>query len=207
MDIYEKKPLLNDYFQSICLRGDNPDTCKSTDRHVTRWNQLDENEDDLAVIARNNNEAIQLFHQYQFDLDVVRKGNSVREFKVDKSLINVIQNAQLRMLHLIEEMGIAIETNPTSNIKIGHMSTYNTHPMMEFNNVGLNITGQYRCISVSINTDDSGVFGTSLGREFSLVAAALEKQFKKGESDVSPRIIYDWLDKIRQMAFEQKFYN
>lgn len=78
---------------------------------------------------------------------------------------------------------------------------------MEFNNVGLNMTGLYRGISVSINTDDSGVFGTSLDREFSLVAAALEKQYNKGESDVPPRAIYDWLDKIRSMAFEQKFDN
>ena len=207
MEIYEKKPLLNDYFQSICLRGDNPDTCKSTVRHVTRWNQLDENKDELAVTARGNKEAIQLFHQYQFDPNVVRRGDSVREFKVDKNLIDVIQNTQSRMLHMIEEIGVAIETNPTSNIKIGHMSTYDTHPLTEFNNVGLNVTGLYRGISVSINTDDRGVFGTSLEREFSLVAAALEKQYKKGEHNVPPRVIYDWLEKIRYMAFEQKFYN
>lgn len=205
MEIYGDKPLLDDYFQSLCLRGDNPETSRCTSRPVSRWNQLDENDDVFAVAARKNERAILLFHQYHFDRDVVSRGNSVIEFKVDDALIEVIQKARMRMLHLIEEMGIAIETNPTSNIKIGHMSTYNTHPLMEFNNVGLNSTGQYRGISVSINTDDRGVFGTSLEREFSLVAAAQEKQYKKGESDVPPRVIYDWLDKIRKMAFEQRF--
>lgn len=207
MEVYGNKPLLDDYFQSLCLRGDNPDSSRGTSRPVSRWNQLDENDDVLAVAARKNERAIRLFHQYHYDRDVVDRGNSVIEFKVDDALIEVIQKVRMRMLHLIEEMGIAIETNPTSNIKIGHMSTYNTHPLMEFNNVGLKTTGLYRGISVSINTDDRGVFGTSLEREFSLVAAALEKQYKKGESDVPPRVIYDWLDKIRKMAFEQRFDN
>lgn len=205
MEVYGNKPLLDDYFQSLCLRGDNPLASRGTSRPVSRWNQLDENDDVLAVAARKNECAIKLYHQYHYDREVVDRGNSVIEFKIDDALIEVIQKVRMHMLHLIEEMGIAIETNPTSNIKIGHMSTYNTHPLMEFNNVGLKSTGQYRGISVSINTDDRGVFGTSLEREFSLVAAALEKQYKKSENDVPPRAIYDWLDIIRKMAFEQKF--
>lgn len=205
MEIYGRKPLLDDYFQSICLRGDNPATSKSIVRPTTRWHLLDENDDTLAVVARSNKEARQLFYQYHYDPAVVNRGDNVREFKVGESLIDVIEKNRLQMLNLIEEMGIAIETNPTSNIKIGHMATYEALPLMEFNNVGLFMTGHYRGISVSISTDDSGVFGTSLEREFSLVAAAIEKQYKKGESDVPPRVIYDWLDKIRLMAFEQKF--
>ena len=76
---------------------------------------------------------------------------------------------------------------------------------MEYNNVGLNSSDQYRSISVPINTADSDVFGTSFKRESSLVAAALEKEYKKGNSDVPPRVIYDRVDKIRRMAFEQRF--
>lgn len=49
------------------------------------------------------------------------------------------------------------------------------------------------------------MFGTPFKRESSLVAAALEKEYKKGNSDVPPRVIYDRLDKIRQMAFDQRF--
>lgn len=206
-EIYAEKPLLDDYFQSMCLRGDNPAIGKGTSRPVTRWNQLDENNDTLAADARKNNNAVSLYHKYHFDADVVNSGNKVQEFKVEDRLIEVIEKVRLRMLRQVEEMGISIETNPTSNIKIGHMLTYSTHPLIEFYNVGLNVTRQYRGISVSINTDDRGVFGTSLEREFSLVASALEKQYKNGESDVPPRVIYDWLDRIREMAFEQRFVN
>ena len=206
-EIYGETPSLDDYFQSMCLRGDNPEAYRDIERPVSKWNQLDENDDELAVTARGNPIAVKLFRKYHFDQEVVDRGNKIREFKINDSLIEVIQDVQLRMLNLIEEMGIAIETNPTSNYKIGDISTYSSHPLMKFNNVGLNIESRYHGISVSINTDDSGVFSTSLEREFSLVSAALEKQYKKGDSNLSPRVIYDWLDKIRQMAFEQRFGN
>lgn len=60
-------------------------------------------------------------------------------------------------------------------------------------------------ITVSINTDDKGVFSTSLEREFSVMAAALEKKSLIEKDGNSPRRIYDWLDRIREMGFEMGF--
>ena len=205
LEIFGQKPLLDDYFQSICLRGDNPELYNSSSKMVSRWNQLDKCEDTLAILARKNEVAKNLYKQYHYNSDVVSRGSMVMEFEMTAALTKVIDGLRLKMLHLVEQLGIAIETNPTSNLKIGQFSEYCAHPLMEFNNVGLNRGDKYRGVSVSINTDDKGVFGTSLEREFSLVAAALEKQYQKGESDVPPRVIYDWLDRIRAMAFEQKF--
>ena len=59
--------------------------------------------------------------------------------------------------------------------------------------------------TVSINTDDKGVFSTSLEREFSVMAAALEKKAAMEHDGNSPRRIYDWLDRIREMGFEMRF--
>lgn len=204
-EIFGWKPLLDDYFQSICLRGDNPNLYKIALPNVSRWNQFDENEDALAVTARKNKEARCLFSQYHYDQDVVRKGGVAIEFKVTDTLIEVIDKLRKKMLDKVEGLGISIETNPTSNLKIGHFSAYDAHPLMEFNDVGLCSEGKNRGISVSINTDDRGIFGTSIEREYSLVAAALEKQYRKGTSDMPPRVIYNWLDRVREMAFEQKF--
>lgn len=205
LEIYGKKPLLDDYFQSMCLRGDNPELYNGIPQKISRWNQMDRNEDILAISARKNNAAEDLYKNYHYNKDVVNKGATVMEFKMSDVLIAVIDRMRLKMLHLVEELGIAIETNPTSNLKIGQIAGYDAHPLMEFNNVGISNDGQYRGISVSINTDDRGVFGTSLEREYSLVAAALEKQYQKGDIETPPRMIYDWLDRIRAMAFEQKF--
>ena len=204
-EIFGIKPLLEDYFQSICLRGDNPEFYKNSLPDVSQWNQFDENEDALAVVARKNEEARYLFIQYHYNKDAVCKGDEVMEFIVTDSLLEVIDRLRIKILDKVEELGISIEANPTSNLKIGHFSAYDAHPLMEFNNVGLGVKEKYRGISVSINTDDRGVFGTSIEREYSLVAAALEKLYKKGRSDMPPRVIYNWLDGIREMAFEQKF--
>ena len=57
----------------------------------------------------------------------------------------------------------------------------------------------------SIYTDDKGVFSTSLEREFSVMAAALEKKSLVEKDGNSPRRIYDRLDRIREMGFEMRF--
>lgn len=57
---------------------------------------------------------------------------------------------------------------------------------------------------LSINTDDKGIFSTSLEREFSLLALSLEKKYVK-TGKCLPRVIYEWLDSIRKMSAEQRF--
>lgn len=110
------------------------------------------------------------------------------------------------MLQEIEKKRISIECNPTSNYKIGEMSSYDEHPILKFYNSGLNTPYPKHDIAVSINTDDQGVFSTSLEREYSLIALAMEKNQTEGFKN-SPRRIIDWLDKIRQMSVEQQFDN
>ena len=68
----------------------------------------------------------------------------------------------------------------------------------------LEVDEEPHSISVSINTDDKGIFATSLEREYSLLALSLEKEYAKTGKN-PPRLIYEWLDKIRQLGFEQKF--
>lgn len=62
----------------------------------------------------------------------------------------------------------------------------------------------HHAISVSINTDDAGIFSTSLEREYSLMALALEKHDDE-EHHNTPREIMEWLERVRLMAKEQCF--
>ena len=64
---------------------------------------------------------------------------------------------------VIVKKKIAIETNPSSNVKIGPIDGYIDHPIFRFMANGIN---------VSINTDDKGIFATSLSNEYSLIANA-----------------------------------
>lgn len=61
-------------------------------------------------------------------------------------------------------------------------------------------------LSVSLNTDDQGVFATCIENEYALMATALIKEEdENGEKKYVDRMVYDWLDRIRVMGFEQKF--
>ena len=75
---------------------------------------------------------------------------------------------------------------------------------MKFNNHGLSSPYPHHAVSVSINTDDAGIFSTSLEREYSLMALALEKHEDLEHSN-TPREIMEWLEKVRLMAKEQCF--
>lgn len=197
------RPSIIDYYQSWLLRGNSPNRQASP----TIWGQVRENDNIEVRGAKSNPNALGLFHLYHSsDKEYRKRSYCSTQVKVSDSFVRLVERLQKIMLCEIERLGISIETNPTSNRKIGEFDLYKDHPIFKFYNIGIQTENPLQGISVSINTDDKGVFATSLEREFSLVAAALEKRYLKGEQQNPPRIIYDWLDKIRNMAFEQKFY-
>ena len=66
--------------------------------------------------------------------------------------------------------GLGIETNPSSNYVIGTFKNYAKHPIFNFYNKGLTYDpaklDDCAQLSVSVNTDDQGVFATSLENEY-----------------------------------------
>ena len=61
-------------------------------------------------------------------------------------------------------------------------------------------------LSVSLNTDDQGVFDTLLENEYALMVLALEKaKDEAGHPRYDIEDIYEWLDYVREMGLEQVF--
>lgn len=202
------------YYQSWLLRGNDPLFFKE-DSHETikiianQWNQCAFNNNFQEVReAQKNTVARHLYHQYHYDLEVKRKGEEgeTLKFKEDvrKDLLKSIETIQQQLLTEIEKKHLVIECNPSSNYKIGEFDRYDEHPIIKFFNYGLNTEYPRHDISVSINTDDKGIFATSLEREYSLMALAMEKHYSEGHYN-SPRAIVEWLDKIRAISLEQRF--
>lgn len=207
---------INDYYLSWLLRGDSPtigvdldsanlDKLKNTiDKE---WAYAGFNHHPLAEVALRNSAARQLFdayHAYQY----YNRGNEADELKIPKEYreewYTLLEKIQQDLLSTIERMHIAIECNPSSNYKIGEMTRYDEHPIFKFFNDGIKTPYPSREIAVSVNTDDQGVFSTSLEREYSLLALALERNPFK-DCINTPRDIDNWLDKNRKMSIEQKF--
>ena len=108
------------------------------------------------------------------------------------------------MMDVIAEKDIAIECNPTSNIMIGPFSKYEEHPIFRFYQI--EEKNKKHKLSVSINTDDKGVFATSLTNEYSLIAMALTKQRTyDGKRKWDDESIVDYLHKIIAYSKEQRF--
>lgn len=213
------------YYQSWLLRGDSPYCyvmCENTkeDKYdvvvnpecqasIAPWNVASLNNLEEVVEARSSEMAKVLYFRYHYDSDVKRIGSEGEILRIEptfrKELLELIGKVQLAMLGKLEKYHIAIECNPSSNYKIGEIQRYDEHPITKFYNKGLSTPYPCQHIAVSINTDDAGVFGTSLEREYSLMALALEKHEDENNYN-SPRAIMDWLENIRQMTLEQKFH-
>lgn len=218
--VYQDEAQLADvfsYYQSWLLRGDSPDcylpkgnmvSIDMSDEVIDDWNRVAYNRGVEVDEAHCNPEAKKLYYLYHFNLRVRRNGADSVVFKIKpeyrEAFVEMIEKLQQRMLSEIERLHIAIECNPSSNFKIGEICRYDEHPIFKFNNHGLSSPYPHHSINVSINTDDAGIFSTSLEREYSLIALALEKH-EDNEHVNTPREVMDWLGRIRLMTKEQIF--
>ena len=127
-------------------------------------------------------------------------------FKVTQEYIDLIYQLQDCMIKNLVKMGIAIETNPSSNYMIGTIKKYDQHPIIRFNSRKLKKAVSGMSLSVSINTDDQGVFDTLLENEYALMVLALDKaKDSNGNKLYDIEDIYEWLDYVREMGIEQSF--
>lgn len=200
---------LHTYHNFWLLRGDDPNVYET--EMIEDEFQLNNAEE--VRNARTDNLACTVYHTYHYDSDVKERGNESMECKIDKkyihSFVRVLSKIQEKMQREVAEKGIHIECNPTSNLRIGNIEKYSEHPIVKFHGKGLTLCKSICCkpnISVSINTDDAGIFATSLEKEYTLMAVALSKEVdEKGHKKYSERRIMKWLDNIRQEAIKHQF--
>jgi len=206
------------YYESWKLRGDDPTLYRDnlndnvySKINLTYWERCRINENyPKEKNVRANIDVKFLYQQYHYNPKIKDEGKKIKQFDISSDYIALVNEVQRRILNDFQGKNIGIECNPTSNYLIGTFKRYSKHPILRFNNLGLNLNSATSIdspqLSVSINTDDQGIFSTSLENEYALMAIALEKEKNSDNSSrYSPSVIYDWLDRIRQMGLEQSF--
>lgn len=205
------------YYRAWELRGDDPELYEmgyfDKHRYLEKWEEFRVNfqypqDFSLRWIA----EIALINYMYHYNKDIRESGAKTIEVHVPQNYAGAVAEIQKAMQKDIAKRGIAIETNPSSNFLIGTFRQYDKHPILRFYNKGLGYdTRQIQeCpqLSVSINTDDKGVFSTSLENEYALIACALEfGDGEKGSELYKRSDIYEWLDRVRIMGNEQSFAN
>jgi hypothetical protein len=142
---------------------------------------------------------------YSFNKKARELGEEVCTITITAEFVKHVHEMQLALRRHVSQKDIAIETNPTSNKLISTFKRYDKHPIFNFYNRHLDMETNPQ-LYVSINTDDQGVFSTTLENEYYLLSRALEcAKNPDGTEKYSHQQIRDWLDDIREMGLSQSF--
>lgn len=193
------------YWHSMLLRGTdleciNKAGIESREDWKRTAHQLKKEVQDVA----NDKQAVTLYAKYHHSEEVRKKGIEVEDVKWPLRIIEIAKYIQCKMRKMIAKQGIAIEGNPTSNYKIGRFDRYDELPLFQFFPVRGN--KEKPTISTSINTDDRGVFATSIEREYSLICRAMEKmRAPSGKRMYNENIAQNYINKLRMNGVNQCF--
>ena len=141
---------------------------------------------------------------YHYDVTAKKNGLKTYSFSVDDEYIELIGRFQAYMQKDIAKRGIGVECNPTSNMLIGTFQYYDKHPILAFNNHYLEDDCDNAQIKVSINTDDLGVFDTSLRNEYALLLSSICRK-RHQEGNFNDEAVYEYLNYIRETGIEIAF--
>lgn len=148
-------------------------------------------------------------YQYHYNRHVRCAGQSIEEFPITPSYRTLIEQMQCCMMQKIMAKGLAIECNPSSNQLIGIYGGYENHPLFRFNNYQLPLPrakGENQQLRVSVNTDDQGIFDTSLENEYALLYSVLQDFCDEdGKQLIDNDTIRGYLDHLREMGNDMVF--
>lgn len=156
------------------------------------------------TLYRDRPNIISLMTQYHFGYEERIKGMEVKLIDVDETYAEIVLQIQEQMQKRIQAKGIAVECNLTSNVLIGTFKDYSVHPIFNFNNHIIS-SDESKHLSVSLNTDDQGVFDTSLENEYVLLCSHMAEMKKDGIRLYSDDQIYDYLNYLRKLGNSQVF--
>lgn len=178
-----------DYYQSWKLRGDNPelyrlgekefqDCVEHQQRALIRFDRYAFNSGlkTQGEIIRSKEKLRKLYYVYHYNKSVREKGQEQEEFKVDQRYAELVYQVQNKMIAQLTRDSIAIETNPSSNYLIGTIQKYDEHPILRFNSRKLRTPEKNMSLSVSINTDDQGVFDIITGERICINDTCAEEE-------------------------------
>lgn len=206
-ELYGRSAPMETYRMSMLLRGDNPYSTTTLqvdiiDDMLSDWNSCAFGHDQQLKRLRQNDEVRQLYYDYHFNERVRKKGDEMACLKTDKDYVCVVSMVQECMMREIRHKNIIIECCPSSNLKIGPASRYEQQPIFMFCPIG----NERDRMPVTVNTDDLGIFQTSIDNDYSLLAiSALKIKDEDGNQKYSKRDVIHWLDEIRENGFKYSF--
>lgn len=202
---------IDNYWQSMLLRGNDPEYINSSNDYawLSLWDKTANSTNLIVQDAENNKVAKELYSAYFYKTEILKNGMQLTQHVwTEKEIVRIVEKMQEKMREEISKRKIAIECCPTSNLKIGYIERYDEHPLLtKFYPIDIvNSDPSYPLIKSSINTDDRGVFHTSVYEEYSLIALALEKLVdNNNKRKYNEPTILRYIEEIRENAHQMAF--
>lgn len=201
------------YWNSMLLRGDEPEYYmlgempQQSCPPVSDWERTALIRAERIDHAREDENARRIYSDYHYSSKIKNKGSERMEDKFPPDIIPVVKQLQQWTLHELAKRHITIECNPTSNLKIGFFGQYDQHPLLTtFDSLSQLGESSYPSVCATVNTDDRGVFGTSIYNELSLIALAMRKIKDENNHELyNERTIIEYIERIRRNAYDKRF--
>lgn len=202
MSIYSKRYIPEVHYQAWKLRGDHPDLYtplgfRRPSNAALQYFSDNYKKNSSVRDELREDEAGKLYYQYHYDTTIKKNGYLHYVFKVHAEYAQLVTQIQEEMIKQLKRLKISVEVNPSSNVLIGALERYEKHPIFRFVNVASMPSSS---ICASINTDDLGIFDTSLQNEYALIATAMKKNNKYNSKNIKA-----YLNQLRKFGIEQKF--
>lgn len=166
---------------------------------------------DKAVLGEMKNkkalEIYETYHRCKAYRDGSKKVVELDKNYFDDAVVEIYEMLQDHLIDKYAKKGIIFETNPSSNVFISDMSSYERHPIFRFcppkekflqkgerfNKYGIRTASAL----VTINSDDPAIFATSIQNEYeNLLRTAINVY------GCSRKEVEDWLDDIRTFGIK-----
>lgn len=165
------RPSMNTYYHAMWLRSDVAGTIGGGAHPA--WERTMKCQDERCVKSREDGNAVKIAYKMQTDAALKTRGNDAVKWKISRDYMLLMTQLQKVMMKRLEKIGVTIESNPTSNLMLSTMERYDELPLFRQNSPS-RFWGRH--LPVTINTDDKGIFATSLLNEYMLVAKAMSKR-------------------------------
>jgi|GEM_PF-281331 len=148
---------------------------------------------------KQNTKAFKLFHRYH-DSDVIMKCKELIEINLSGRLFPpaLYLELQKKVIEYMNKKTIAIESMPTSNLRISFYDSYSEHHIFRWLNVDSSALPKP---IICLGSDDPGIFAVNIRNEFSHVFTELLKKDKTRKEAMD--IIKEIADNNRIFSFKR----
>lgn len=160
----------------------------------------------IVLEKKPNIKVREIFELYQTNKKVRKNYQEVIKINknnISKDEINIWRALQDKMINDLASKGLIIETNPSSNVFVSSINSYDYHPIFRFyppkeallkKGSKFNKFNQRKGrIAVTINSDDPAIFVTSLQNEYKTLKNVAKNKYKCTDKEAE-----DWINDIRK---------